>query len=238
MTDRTFDNQTLLRQLILLDGIPRRVIALTGVASAGTLLGALLLGFPLWAVVLATLLPWVPPFAVDMALISRHYGWLALFYALVVTQIGHFLEHVVQMGQIHIQDRPLPQARGVFGALDIEWVHFAWNTWVLVAVLLLLRPFARNPWLRLTALFAAWHELEHAYIIWTFLETGRAGGPGLLADGGRLGGGLPLSRPDLHFLYNVVETVPLLIAFVHAVRRFCDVCLARARAHAPVGGSR
>jgi hypothetical protein len=170
-------------------------------------------------VVLATLLPWAPLFAFDVAWLSRHYGWLALFYALAVTQTGHFLEHVVQMAQIHVQDRPLPQAHGVFGALDIEWVHFAWNTWVLVAVLLLLRPFGRNRWLRLTAVLAAWHELEHAYLMWVYLDTGRAGNPGLLADGGRLGGGLPLSRPDLHFLYNLVETVPLIIAFGYAVWR-------------------
>lgn len=41
----------------------------------------------------------------------------------------------------------------------------------------------------------------------------------MLATGGRIGGGLPLSRPDLHFLYNVVETEPLFIAFAPTTRQ-------------------
>jgi hypothetical protein len=204
------------------------VIGLTAFASVGTVLGALLLGWPLWALVLALLLPWLPLFALDLAWTSHHYGRLALFYALVLTQSGHFLEHLAQMTQIHVQDKSGPQARGVFGVLDIEWVHFLWNAWVLVAVLLLLRPFARNPWLWLTLVFAAWHQLEHTFMMWVYLDTGKAGDPGLLAEGGRLNGGLPLSRPDLHFLYNLVEIVLLLIAFAYTVQRTYNAWLARA----------
>jgi hypothetical protein len=33
-----------------------------------------------------------------------------------------------------------------------------------------------------------------------------------------VGGGVPLSRPDLHFVYNLVETCPLVAAFVHELR--------------------
>ena len=33
---------------------------------------------------------------------------------------------------------------------------------------------------------------------------------------GLIGGGLPLTRPDLHFLYNLVETAPLVVAFLTA----------------------
>jgi len=38
-----------------------------------------------------------------------------------------------------------------------------------------------------------------------FLCSGIVGGLGLLATGGAIGGGLPLSRPDLHFVYNLLE---------------------------------
>jgi hypothetical protein len=48
----------------------------------------------------------------------------------------------------------------------------------------------------------------------TYLTTGLVGTPGLLARGGLVGGGLPVGRADLHFLYNLIETVPLWIAFV------------------------
>lgn len=51
--------------------------------------------------------------------------------------------------------------------------------------------------------------------MFTYLATGVPGTPGLLSKGGLIGGGLPLTRPDLHFLYNLIETVPLTIAFVY-----------------------
>jgi hypothetical protein len=147
---------------------------------------------------------------------------LALFYILAVTQGGHFLEHVVQMVQIHLLGIPGPRAQGVVGALDLEWVHFIWNSAVLAGVIALVVAYPRNRWLWLTALLAGWHELEHTYILVTFLMTGVVGTPGLLSFGGALGGGLPLARPNLHFLYNLIETTPLILGFVHqlsAVRR-------------------
>jgi hypothetical protein len=162
----------------------------------------------------------------------RHYQWLALFYVLVVTQGGHFLEHVVQVTQIHILGLTGAEARGIFGALDIEWVHFAWNTWVIIAVFLLVRRFRSNPWLWVTLILAAWHEVEHAYIMSVYLATGRAGTPGLLAEGGAVNGGLPLIRPDLHFLYNLIETAPLVMAFIYQLKNSYDEWLARAFPHA------
>jgi hypothetical protein len=47
----------------------------------------------------------------------------------------------------------------------------------------------------------------------TYLRTGVVGSPGLLSAGGLIAGGLPLARPDLHFLYNVAETLPLLFGW-------------------------
>jgi hypothetical protein len=73
-----------------------------------------------------------------------------------------------------------------------------------------------------------WHEFEHARIMVTFLTTGLAGTPGLLSQGGAVGGGLPLPRPDVHFFYNLIETVPLVLAFVWQLRHAYDDWLARA----------
>ena len=110
-------------------------------------------------------------------------------------------------------------AHGVFGALDIEWVHFAWNTWVGIAGLLLLARFRTNYWLWLTMVIAVWHGFEHAYILSVYLTTGQAGTPGFLARGGAIAGGLPLLRPDLHFLYNLIETAPLVAGFIYQCRQ-------------------
>ena len=224
----------LLGRLVQVRSVPAQVIVLAALASYGALILAVLQGLPLWARVLAMLLPWLPVFAGEMVWTYRHYGWLALFYVLVVTQVGHFFEHVAQVVQIHALGLKGANARGVFGALDIEWVHFLWNSWIILAVVALLASrFRRNPWLWATLAIAGWHELEHAYIMSVYLSTGKAGTPGLLAQGGAIAGGLPLSRPDLHFLYNLIETTPLLLAFAYQLRRTYDEWLAQAFPHLP-----
>jgi hypothetical protein len=202
-----------------LHGVSPGAAAMATMLSLGGLAFAALEGWPVWARGLAAVLPWLPIFVHRLAAIYRDYHWLALFYGLVVTQTAHLLEHVAQMTQIHLMGLTGPDARGIFGALDIEWVHFIWNTWVLLAVLVLLRRFGSDPWLRLTALLSGWHELEHVYIFSVYLATGVSGTPGLLSHGGVLGGGLPISRPDLHCVYNLVETTPLVAAFLSEVRR-------------------
>jgi hypothetical protein len=52
----------------------------------------------------------------------------------------------------------------------------------------------------------------------TFLATGIPGSPGLLAAGGLIGGGLPLGRPDLHFVYNLAETAAIVVAYAVGLR--------------------
>ena len=192
--------------------------AAAGVLSFGGLAFATLDGWPVWARGVAAVLPWLPVFAQRTAAIYHEYQWLALFYALVVTQTAHFLEHVAQMVQIHVLGLNGADARGIFGALDIEWVHFIWNTWVLLAVLVLLSRFGSNRWLWLTAVLSGWHEAEHAYIFSIYLATDVPGTPGLLSHGGVLGGGLPVSRPDLHVVYNLIETVPLVPGFLAQIQ--------------------
>ena len=146
--------------------------------------------------------------------------WIALLGLLAVSQTAHFTEHVAQMVQIHVLHLSGANAQGIVGQLNIEWVHFTWNALVLIALLVLLSVpgFRRNPWLIAVTPLAAWHFVEHSVIIATYIQTGVSGTPGLLSSGGLLFGGLPMTRPDLHFLYNLVETVPLLVAWLVEVR--------------------
>jgi hypothetical protein len=198
--------------------LPSGIGILTSVlASAGIML-AIPRQWPLWATVVVGLIPFVPLFVVGARWNFRRQHWLVLFYVLVVTQTGHFLEHVAQMVQLHVLGLQGAQAQGVFGMLNIEWVHFLWNTWVVIAAIFLLARYRGNTWLWFTTLFAAFHAVEHFYIVWIYLRTGVAGTPGLLALGGAIQGGLPIARPDLHFLYNLIETVPLAVAFFWQVR--------------------
>jgi phage tail protein X len=133
-----------------------------------------------------------------------------LLIFLVLSQTANLVAQLAQMVQIHLLRPPPPQANGIVGALNVEWVQFVWNTSVLLFVAVLITLYRPNLWLWLVAVFAVWHEVEHAYLISVYLRTaGVTGNPGLAAQGGLLGGGLPISRPDLHFLYDLAETVPL-----------------------------
>ena len=140
-------------------------------------------------------------------------GWLTLLSILAVSQTLHLLEHVAQMVQIHILGLSGASAQGIVGQLNIEWIHFIWNSWVLFALLMLVRRLRSSWWLVATALLAGWHLAEHLVIMGTYLSTGAVGSPGLLSAGGLINGGLPLARPDLHFIYNLAETIPLLIGW-------------------------
>ena len=145
--------------------------------------------------------------------------WLALLGFLAISQTAHLFEHVAQMVQIHVLHLTGANAQGIVGQLNIEWVHFIWNAIVLITLLVLLPRFRTNPRLIAVAPLAAWHFVEHSVMIATYIQTGVPGTPGLLSSGGLLFGGLPIARPDLHFLYNLVETIPLLAAWLVELRR-------------------
>lgn len=199
--------------------VPSRIVVLTALTSFACLILTGLLGWPLWRIALTMLIPWCALLTQETVGTYRHYPWLALFYVLAVTQTGHFFEHVAQMIQLHVLGLAGRSAQGVIGTLDIEWVHFIFNTWVAIAAPILLWRFRKNPWLQAATILACWHEIEHITIMAAFLSTGKVGTPGLLSRGGLLGGGIPLVRADLHFLYNLAETVPLVVAFVWQLAR-------------------
>lgn len=185
-------------------------------SSTATGLAALI---PMWALIVPAVV-WV----------NRVYGvWLGFFAVVALPQLGHMGEHIGQMVQIHWLGAPPPKAHGAVGALDIEWVHFLWNFWVLVGVGILIMRFRTNPWLWASALIGAWHFAEHVVIMIAFWDTGKPGDPGLLAKGGDIGGGVNLIRPDLHFIYNLIMTVPLMIAFAWQIRRAREERFGRAR---------
>lgn len=189
-------------------------------ASLLVVLAGVALGVPSVAVAPLVWLPFLPMFWRLGDWTVRHYGtWIAFFLVFMLLQLGHFGEHIAQMVQIHIIGLAPADAHGIVGELDIEWVHFIWNTLVFVAAAVLLSHFGKNPWLWLTAVVAVWHLTEHVAIMSVFWDTGIAGDPGLLSMGGSIFGGLGISRPDLHFLYNVVETLPLVAAYVYALQR-------------------
>lgn len=201
-----------------LQSIPLPIVLATCVASAA-LVTTFWLGWAIWLVAILVALAWFPLIGLITRIISRDSRYLGFFFILVVTQGGHFIEHSAQMSQMYILGIPAMEAHGLIGTLDIEWVHFIWNSWVLIYGIFLLYYGRKNPWLWALLILALWHEAEHVYIIDCYLKTGMAGNPGLLARGGALWGGLPITRPNLHFLYTLIEESLLILGYLWARRR-------------------
>lgn len=204
-----------------------RVILAAMILSTALGFGALVLGARMLVVIGAVLLPWAPLIARKLHTDWSVYSWLALFELLVILQIAHLVEHLSQMIELHALAWPGPIARGIVGELDIEPVHFWWNTAILVAGTLLLLRYRGNRWLWASWLFSLWHQLEHIYIyFFWFLPKGVSGHPGILGAGGILDQAnitfpflTMLSRPDLHFWYNLFEIGLFTIAFLVQARR-------------------
>ncbi len=178
------------------------------------------LGVALWQVGSFILLAWIPLVGYVMSIFYRLYGTgVAMLFLLVAGQAAHLVEHIAQMVQMHLLGLKGPQASGIIGQLNNEWVHLIWNSWVLAFCFVLFYWLRKNPWLYVLFVFGIWHEIEHLYIISVYLHTGVPGTPGLIAKGGLIGGGLPITRPDLHFFYAVFEETLIVVAFVLEVRR-------------------
>jgi len=180
-----------------------------------------LMGWQLWLVALLILLAWSPIFYYTTRALYRNYRWLAFFFVLLVAQSVHFTEHIAQMIQIHLLGLSGVQAHGIIGVLDFEWVHFLFDAgWVPICCYTLFIVYRKsNPWLWALLPIVTWHAAEHIVIMSYYLRTGIVGSAGLLARGGAIAGGLPLIRPDLHFLYNLVEETLIVLAYIHQVKQ-------------------
>lgn len=214
---QSFIAKPLYRQIVT----PFALLMVACFFSALILFTSWLLGWKLWIIGLLIIVAWIPPIIARMREIYLQRPWLAFLFLLVAGQFGHMLEHCAQMVQIHILGLHGAQASGIIGALNIEWVHLIWSSWVLLGVALLLlprSPFHNDMWLWMLFIFAIYHEAEHIYIVSVYIKTGIIGTPGLLAKGGLIGV-LPIVRPDLHFLYAVLEEAMLLVVYLMAVRK-------------------
>ncbi|MBI3965263.1 MAG: cyclic nucleotide-binding domain-containing protein [Chloroflexi bacterium] len=202
--------------------IPVRIIVISALASYIMQIGAIVQGLPLWAIVGLTLIPWIPIFGFEALWKYEHYGSFAIFAVITGLQVGHLAEHSVQVFQLSILEKPFAEARGVFGALDFELIHFVWDTAVWLGSMWLLYIFGkRNVWMWISFIFASFHEVEHIYLYmltWADLQYYQNGGlTGILGRGGIIGS--PWVRPYLHFGYNFMVVLPMVVAFFVQIRR-------------------
>lgn len=212
---------TLAKHILSLHPVPLYGVIFASITSFILLL-ILLIGWQLWLVAILILLAWSPILFYTTRALYQHYRWLAFFFVLLIAQSVHFTEHIAQMVQLHILGLSGAQAHGIIGVLDFEWVHFLFDGgWVPICAYTLFVVYRKsNPWLWVLIPVVTWHALEHVVIMSTYLRTGIVGSPGLLSRGGAIAGGLPLIRPDLHFLYNLVEETLIVLAYLHQIKQF------------------
>jgi len=201
--------------LLRWEAVPRRVLLVAVVVSAWLAAGAVASRQQLSFVAVAALVPWFPLFALEGASKRRHYGVFAAFLGVVLFQTLHMGEHSVQLTQLLVTDGDLAHSHGVFGQLDFETVHFVADTAVWLGLgAFLVRFRGRNTWLWVAFVAASLHQVEHFYLFWLYhahFAVYEAGGfAGIMGSGGLIGS--PLGRPYLHFTYNVIVIVPMLVA--------------------------
>jgi hypothetical protein len=205
--------------------VPRRVVVTAAGLSAALAVAAIMSRHGLWVVGLAALMPWVPILLFEAAWKREVYGAYAIFLAVVFFQTLHMGEHSVQVLQMLSTGGDLAHSHGVFGQLDFETVHFVADTmvWLTLAVFLVLFR-GQNRWFWVAFAAASLHQIEHFYLFWMYMSdraTYAAGGfAGIMGSGGVIGS--PLGRPYLHFSYNVIVIVPMLLALWDQARSLED----------------
>ena len=211
--------------------VPLSVVLITLLASALAFGWAILDGLPLYGIVALAIAPWIPLFFFEALWDYYNYGFYALLFVFTSLQLGHMGEHTAQVLQLLVHKGDARLASGVFGRLDLELVHFIWDSGVWLGVLGCIYVLGfRNKWLLISLVAASLHELEHMFLIYlnkVDLDFYEAGGlAGVMAKGGLIG--TPFSRQYLHFVYNALVVIPLVIAFWDESKRAFNVWLARA----------
>lgn len=151
---------------------------------------------------------------------------------LTAVVIAHWAEHVAQAIQVLAGWAP-ERALGLVGLafptlVQSEWLHYVYNFTIWIALIALARGFvgSGHGWWKGAIYIQAWHHLEHVLLLVQALT-----GTYLLAKD------VPTSiaqlfapRLELHFFYNTVATLPMIVAmYIHSgratkgsINRGCD----------------
>ncbi|MFN2470821.1 MAG: right-handed parallel beta-helix repeat-containing protein [Gaiellaceae bacterium] len=157
------------------------------------------------------------------ALIRPFGGLNTAFFAVLAVMAAHESEHVAQVVQKDGTLERCPEdCRGLLGFIfDIEWVHFAYNSTILVALVLLFMAYrmweprwrraALAPWLALTGgifVVQLYHVVEHSAKLQQWLTNGHVSPtPGLLGKELEPAHGHNFSLVELHFVFNTIVFV-------------------------------
>lgn len=202
-------------------------------------LGMQWLGWPFWAAVAAMLGALLVPGVFKWRADQRRYGATVMGLSFLLAAQGfHSVEHIAQWMQYHVLGWEARWSVGLLSPANSEWVHFVWNTIVVVIVAVLVARGVRNGWAWALLAWALAHTLEHTYLFVRYLLILREldglgvtnitaqGLPGFFGQDGwlarsaalcgpflsRLPGLTTANRIDVHFWWNTGELALLLLA--------------------------
>jgi hypothetical protein len=201
----------------------RRLILTSALASILLFAAAVAARPPLWVLGAALLIPWLPLLIMEVVWMARREPVSAFFAAVVGFQILHMGEHGVQVGQLALYNGDLSRSHGVFGQLDFEVVHLVSDiaVWLALGLVIICLRNTRSPWLWIAFGAASAHAIEHLYLGWIYFQFRGfytiGGFAGIMGSHGVIGS--PMGRPYLHFGYNFVVVVPMVLALWDQRRR-------------------
>jgi hypothetical protein len=155
--------------------------------------------------------------------------YFRFYFAVVVIQGVHVIEHIVQLMQVTVFDVPSSNANGLLGYFiqfngTAEWMHFVFNLLYLVSLYVLVVNFDRLTdslpvprWVPLLFLVGgagieSWHMTEHVVIIFHVIRNSGCPCPGI---GDQLLGVMDI---QLHFVYNALAYTATVVPFVFVAR--------------------
>ena len=135
----------------------------------------------------------------------------AVFALLLAVMTFHEAEHVVQLWQKDVAEASCPNdCRGLLGfAFDLEWIHFAYNGTILLALAAIVGfcRLWRTPALAGALALQGYHVIEHVEKLAQWFANG-----GHSPTPGHLGQHVPLV--ELHFAFNTAVYLLVIVGFL------------------------
>ncbi len=159
--------------------------------------------------------------------VEQDHGWIGALNgpyhqlamkAFMVIVLAHWVEHILQAGQIYLLGWARPSARGGLGLVfpwlvSSEWLHYAYALLMLVGLIMLRPAFPGRDrvWWDIALALQVWHHFEHALLVVQAATGNYLFGrpvPTIAAQ-------LLVQRVELHLFYNAVVFIPMLIATIY-----------------------
>ena len=153
--------------------------------------------------------------------VADHNRLLAMYMFIV---LFHFIEHVLQIIQFFFLDYSRAEAGGLLGEqfpglLTNETLHFSYNFILFLGLVMLYRGMSSSAqlWWLVALMLQGWHLFEHTILQFQWLTGWYWFGADRQTS--VLENFIP--RIELHFMYNTIVTIPIVIAvLIHIYQRY------------------